>query len=260
MLTRLNARIDADESAKKQTLRKHRIRKFTRWGIAAAIAVLTVLFTLWCGIEKDEHVERYLTYINDSEEILPVILRDSTKVWLSQGARIDWSLTSSDKRVVKFVGNAYFCVAKDTLKPFVLSTKDVKVEVLGTTFSVESPENGNTTSVVLESGSVLLKSPEDVNLVLLKPDQKAICGGCGVSIEKISATAHVVGKYNNISLSDVTVDYILMHIKEMYGVTLMPMARYDQMKRYDINYKRTDSFKDVLEIVETVTETKFEIR
>lgn len=191
---------------------------------------------------------------------MPVILHDSTKVWLAQGARVDWNLSKTGIRAVNFSGNAYFCVAKDTLRPFILSTKDVKVEVLGTTFSVEAPEEGNTTSVVLESGSVRLKSLEDVNLVLLKPDQKAICGSCGVSIEKIAATAHVVGQYNNISLTDVTVDYLLIHMKEMYGVQLVPDGWYDQMKRYDINYKRTDSFDNVLEIIETVTETDFEIR
>lgn len=260
MLARLNARIDAEETAKKNLRRRKKACRRWWWGAAAAaICAIVSLFTLNNGPEEPQ-ADRYITFRNDKDEIMPVILQDSTKVWLAQGARVEWNISTQDRRVVRFSGNAYFCVAKDTLKPFVLTTKDVKVEVLGTTFSVESPAEGQTTSVVLESGSVRLKSLEDVNLVLLKPDQKAICGSGGVSIEKIAATAHVVGKYNNISLSDVTVDYLIMHTREMYGVTIAPKGKYDQMKRYDINYKRTDSAENVLEIIETVTKTDFEIR
>ena len=255
-LTRLNARIDADATASwKASVR--RSRQFYLCGMAAIICAVWAVFAYFYKGCDTAQPDTYITYINENEEIMPVILSDSTKVWLTQGACVDWNMSSPDTRRVRFSGNAYFCVAKDTLKPFIVSTKDVKIEVLGTTFSVESPATGHSTSVVLESGSVRLKSLEDVNLVFLKPDQRAVCNNCGVSIEKISATAHVVGKYNNISLKDVTVDYLLLHMREMYGVNLVPTCRYDKMKRYDINYKRTDSFEDVLEIMETVTGVVF---
>lgn len=260
MLARINARVDAEETARANRNRRKNFLRKCWWGAAAAVlCVVATWFSLIMEPEQQQ-ADKYITFRNDTEEIMPVILQDSTKVWLAHGARIDWNMSAKDRRIVRFSGNAYFCVAKDTLKPFILSTKDVKVEVLGTTFSVEAPSEGKATSVVLESGSVRLKSLEDVNLVLLKPDQKAVCGTCGVSIEKIAATAYVVGNYNNISLSDVTVDYLLIHMREMYGVNLVPMGKYDQMKRYDINYKRTDPFKAVLEIIETVTKTSFEIR
>lgn len=62
-------------------------------------------------------------------------LPDGSVVWLNSETKLTYpSQFASDKRLVSLEGEAYFEVAKDTKKPFVVQAGEIEVEVLGTSF------------------------------------------------------------------------------------------------------------------------------
>lgn len=98
-----------------------------------------------------------------------VILPDGTKVWLNASSSITFpTVFTTAKREVKITGEIYFEVAKNKEKPFVVDVNSKSlVEVLGTSFNINSYEDEENIKTTLLEGSV------KVNNVLLKPGEQA---------------------------------------------------------------------------------------
>ncbi len=70
---------------------------------------------------------------------ITTILPDGTHVKLNADSKIIVpSRFSGDRREVTLIGEAFFDVARDESKPFLINTENMKVEVLGTSFNVSA--------------------------------------------------------------------------------------------------------------------------
>lgn len=99
-------------------------------------------------------------------------LSDGTEVLLNSDSKISFPETFHHKtREVTVTGEAYFKVVKDE-KPFIVHLKDVKTEVLGTSFNVKNIPGANV-EVTLVEGSVNIVG-SDGRSSILKPNQQAI--------------------------------------------------------------------------------------
>lgn len=91
-----------------------------------------------------------------------VKLPDGSKVWLANGSRLFYPDRFHGKtRSVSLEGEAFFTVAKDDQKPFIVSIGDARVQVLGTEFSVVAYPGDNLTQIDLVSGSVRFDFPDN---------------------------------------------------------------------------------------------------
>ncbi|MCX6247578.1 MAG: FecR domain-containing protein [Bacteroidetes bacterium] len=102
-------------------------------------------------------------------------LPDGTSVTLNKGSVLEYpSFFKGKKRNVKLNGEAYFEVKHDDKKPFIISNGNVRVEVLGTSFYVNTQAASNTMEVILNSGSVAVYfEGGKENPLILKPGEKA---------------------------------------------------------------------------------------
>lgn len=100
-----------------------------------------------------------------------VLLADGTVVTLnsSSSLRFPFSFTGNT-REVELKGEAYFEVAKNAEKPFIVHTPNGDIRVLGTSFNVNTYESGKTTASLVEGSIKAVAGGEEV---LLKPDQEA---------------------------------------------------------------------------------------
>ena len=109
-------------------------------------------------------------------------LPDGTQVWLNSASRLTYPSTFSGlkTRSVTLSGEAYFEVAHDKSKPFVIVTGKQTAEVLGTHFNINSYEDEAAIKTTLLQGSI--KVTVNSNFEILKPGQEAAAS------EKISVT------------------------------------------------------------------------
>lgn len=266
LLVKLNDRIETEEeflNTKDMQCRRKSRRLFLGMASACA-AVLALVFMLTPAKDLFKHSEdRYMSFCNTADEVTAIVLNDGTKVWLDGGSLIRYSVdTDESERVVRLFGNAYFDVSRDTLRPFYVKTENIAVCVLGTAFSVETSGDGMRTKVILEKGSVKLQSLEGTNLVRLVPDQMAIYDAAedDISVKSFKATPYVVENYNKVAFAGVTLKDIMHHLSGMYGVNLSASQKFDPKKRYDLNYNRTDSLAQVLDIIDALTGVRLECR
>ncbi|GGB11644.1 FecR family protein [Puia dinghuensis] len=103
-------------------------------------------------------------------------LPDNTKVWLNAGSNIQYEKNFGiDNREVSLTGEAFFDVAPDAARPFVIHARKVDVRVLGTSFDLKSYPTDKTTEATLIKGSIeisIRSRPSDK--IILKPNEKLV--------------------------------------------------------------------------------------
>ncbi len=265
MLSRLNARIDAEESGGIFTVQsvRGRRRKATWLAAASVAAALVIGAGTYRHFRTDaDYFREYSAFTNISDDVSAMMLDDSTKVWLSRNSSILYGSTKGrSERIVKLTGEAYFDVHRDTLHPFVVKARGIEVKVLGTAFCVKSDSEAGKVSVLLERGSVRLQSPEGVGLVRLSPDQMAEFDAKTGDIEvtPMAAEPYIVQHYNKVTLQQVSIDGIISHIERMYGIKVQALSPVDTTKKYNLNYKRTDDAGELMEAVEELTGVRLKV-
>ncbi len=147
------------------------VSMLSSWKAVAAIVVLlvsaTAVFYLFPGPEM-------ITITADTgnmEQLLP----DGTTLTLFKGSEVAFPAQfSEDKREVKLEGEAYFVVKHDETKPFIVKGNSARIEVLGTSFNVNTEAGDDQLSVVLTSGKVSLYfKGHESDKIILHPGEKA---------------------------------------------------------------------------------------
>lgn len=130
--------------------------------IAAAVAVLAAVsyllyFTFTPGTNE----------VIAAGEIITHTLPDNTKVTINRGSGITWKDNyGKNTREVCLEGDAYFEVAQDREKPFVIETEALVVEVVGTSFYVDARPGASTAEVAVTSGTVQVTAETGSDAIL----------------------------------------------------------------------------------------------
>jgi ferric-dicitrate binding protein FerR (iron transport regulator) len=120
----------------------------------------------------------YATLTTPRAKQQQLVLDDGTKVWLNAASSIRFpSVFTANKRIVEVTGEAYFEVAKNPAKPFIVQVGGGEIEVLGTHFNVMAYDNENSVQTTLLEGSV--KFSKGSRSVMLKPGEQSRLGKDG---------------------------------------------------------------------------------
>ncbi len=121
-----------------------------KMAVAAAVLIAVSLIGYQVFNNSDRPGEML---VEAKQSVLTDTLPDGSVVTLNKESSISYlSKFKNNTRKVTLKGEAFFSVAPDRTKPFVIDVNDVQVVVVGTSFNIKS-NNGNTV-VVVESGIV----------------------------------------------------------------------------------------------------------
>ncbi|MBB5394702.1 FecR family protein [Mucilaginibacter sp. AK015] len=88
-------------------------------------------------------------------QVANLTLADGTKVWLNGGSKLSYpEAFRGDKRQITLTGEAFFEVAHDATKAFIVHTGDIKTQVLGTSFNVKAYPEDKFVKVDVATGKV----------------------------------------------------------------------------------------------------------
>jgi len=104
-----------------------------------------------------------------------VLLPDSTEVWLNAQSRLTYppDFNNGPLREVYLSGEAFFEVAKDGERPFIIHTDKINIKVLGTAFNLKSYPNDDKVETALIHGKIevtILDRPAEK--IVLHPNEK----------------------------------------------------------------------------------------
>jgi len=153
-------------------------------------------------------------------------LADNTVVWLNAGSRLVYPTTFAGKtREVLLFGEAYFEVAKNADKPFIVKTSDIQVKVLGTHFNVSAYAEDKVIQTVLQEGSVELRK-NDAGIfgerIVLKPNQMASFSKSTseTALYDVDASYYTLWTKGLLSFDEVDFDKILKKVERFYNITV----------------------------------------
>ncbi|TXD54094.1 MULTISPECIES: FecR family protein [unclassified Polaribacter] len=112
-------------------------------------------------------------------QVFRLVLSDSTIVWLNSDSKLKYPknfIKGLASREVVLEGEAFFKVAHNKNLPFIVNTKNLNIEVLGTTFNVSSYVEEQDIKTTLVTGSVKVKGTGNKmnTSLLLTPNHQAI--------------------------------------------------------------------------------------
>lgn len=152
--------------------------------IAAIFLVAIGISFLWLQDSETKDVKTVISTLNG--QMANVTLPDGTKVWLNSNTRLEFpTVFAKNKREIKMDGEAYFEVAHNARKPFLVHTpRKETVEVLGTKFYVEAYSNTENFETALMEGSVRVNSGN--GSFIISPLQRAVLKNGEMVVEKIT--------------------------------------------------------------------------
>lgn len=149
-------------------------------------------------------------------------LSDGTSIIVNGGSRAVYPVefTRSDCREVFIEGEAYFDVVRDTLRPFIVRTHSVNVEVLGTSFNISDYGSGEESRVVLVSGSVKASPVGSGDEYILKPDQMLSSDGDGFTLADVEVRRYVSWTEGVLFCRQEKLGDIARRLERYYGVSI----------------------------------------
>lgn len=155
-----------------------------------------------------------------------VVLPDSTVVYLNSESSLRYpSVFEGDIRNVELKGEAYFAVAKDLKKKFVVSAShSSQIEVLGTHFNVEAYEDEPDVSTTLVEGQVCFHFSDKDYLakkVVMKPGQRLVYSSTNgdVQLYATSCLSETAWKDGKIIFNNTPLDVALRMLEKRFNVT-----------------------------------------
>jgi transmembrane sensor len=128
----------------------HRISRF-----AAAAVTLVVLAAV--GMTSWYAAHQGTSYRTEVGQVRSVPLEDGSRIMLDTGSRVEVAVRANERRIDLIHGDAYFEVAKDPMRPFVVSVDRARVVAVGTQFYVERDDDG--LIVLVTEGKIRLERP-----------------------------------------------------------------------------------------------------
>lgn len=129
------------------------------FALAATVFVAVVGAGIWLWMQRG-------LYTTDIGEQRFITLADGSHIELNVRSRIRIHFTDAERRIDLLDGQAYFHVARDRARPFIVTSDSTRVRAVGTQFDVYRKKDGTTVTVlegtvaVLSNTLPLRNSPE----------------------------------------------------------------------------------------------------
>jgi transmembrane sensor len=164
-------------------------------------------------------------------------LPDGTTVWLNAASSITYPvLFTENTRTVTISGEAFLDIKKDKSKPFIVNTKNEKIQVLGTTFNINNYDDENISKTTLVDGAI------KVNTSVLQPGQQMqtniITGK--TNITKVDTDLAIAWKNGQFNFSGSSVETVMRQLSRWYNVEVeykgkIPERRFGGKISRDVN-------------------------
>lgn len=221
--------IKAFEEKHKQEKTTGTIRFFyTKLGRAAAsVALIGSFATSYLFLKNKQEqpnviISNYTSISTTKGQHKLIVLPDGSRVTLNALSSLTYpNHFRKDKRIVQLKGEAFFNVVKNPHQPFVVKTKDIQTQVLGTSFNIR--ELGKETKVAVVTGKVRVTATNKLDEQILTPNKMAIWRTTQKHLETVafSPKEEVQWKEKVLYFEEVPLDEVFKKLETVYHVQII---------------------------------------
>ncbi|MCR8668945.1 FecR domain-containing protein [Aestuariibaculum sp. M13] len=188
-----------------------------------------------------------------------VVLADGTKVYLNAVSSIKYPTQFNEgKRIVELEGEAYFEVAKDKTKPFMVKSGNQTIQVLGTHFNVQAYTNESFIKTTLLEGSVAVSYKDQKTI--LKPGQQAKVteNSSAILVNDVDAESAVAWKDGRFKFDNADLKTVMNQLERWYDIQVEYKGDIPDLK-FNGGTFMNKNLSEVLKVLE-LSNIKFEIK
>ncbi len=242
-------------------LRPKRKARLDQWmlRIAASLVIVSLLsYTVWYFTASHENQLEVIS----KDGIEKIILNDGSLVWMRGESKVMYYEKKDEgARYTTFEGEALFEVVKDVNHPFIVQCGDVKVKVLGTSFSIKT--NPDHVELTVLTGKVNLSSSANTEGIDVLPQEKVIYKSNG-EFEKLSTNQQEIASITkntdyNMQFTNNKMDDVIERIESKFNVSVKLSDKNIRNCRITVDF--TDqSLEKSLQLITEVLEVTYSIK
>lgn len=189
-----------------------------------------------------------------------LLLSDGTRIWLNSETEITYPTRFvGNKREITLIGEAFFEVAKNKEKPFIVNANGMEVKVLGTSFNVSCYTADKTISTTLIEGSVSVKT-ENKKTVTITPSEQFTYNrdDAKTDIRIVNTelfTSWINGEY---IFKDTALEEIVKKLQRWYDFSVNYEDESLKNNRYSLIVDRNTDIDHLLEVISYTSDIKLE--
>ena len=238
----------ADNQKKKRTV------SFRKIGYELAkIAAILIIF--WGGTKlfetntTEESIITYHTLYVPAGQRAELILPDSTRVWLNAHSKLIYPVSfGKGNRQVELNGEAYFDVVHNEKQPFIVKTRQMDIQVLGTEFNVTSYSSDFEVSLL--RGCIELSSPNLSSTYRMKEKEHIKLKNNKLIINNITDYDYFRWKEGLICFNNESVATIIEKLKLYYDINIETHNKKFLNSRYSGKFRTKDGIEQVLKVLQ----------
>ncbi|MFH5834270.1 FecR family protein [Halalkalibaculum sp. DA384] len=199
---------------------------------------------------EDEANPTYYETLDNQQKQLT--LSDGTQIRLNSNSKI-WipDRLSGNVREVRMTGEAYFDVAPNPDRPFVIHTKQTSIRVLGTAFNVKSLSTSKNVQVAVVEGEVSVSSSEKKkeNSVLLGKGQFGYLEEGEFSVENFGIENYLYWMKGRLVFENLNLDQVCTQLSRLYEVSCQIEDEALRNLKLSTNVSSASSLEKVLSVI-----------
>ena len=193
-------------------------------------------------------------------------LADGTGVWLNAGSSLRFPVSFSDStRQVFLEGEAYFDVSHNG-KPFIVSSGEMDIRVLGTSFNVSAYADDTEFKTTLVNGKVRVDYSGDSAFKkisrVLTPNNQAVLNLSAneISIAEVNTSTFTSWMEGKLEFSNEDLDIVMKRLARWYDFEYEFENMEAKGYHFSARLSSEENISTILEMLEMTSNVKFEVR
>jgi len=228
----------------------------------AAVAVVLIIATFTAiyfsgSLQRGQQMtaetgKKDITVLSAEQAITCVTLPDGSQLHINKGSRISYNKREFNrkKREIWLEGEAFFEVAKDPGRLFIIHNGNLQTVVRGTSFNVKAYNELEEMSIAVRTGKVEIRDNEKIIAELTPNEQLLYTKSGGKAQESVvdwqDAAAWMEGK---LVLQNAGINELLLRIKQLYNMEITLDKDVLKDERIVISFEKGTSFTDMMNAI-----------
>lgn len=211
-------------------------------------------------VPNNDRYTSFHIYSTTKQQIKKIILQDSTVITLNANSKIRVpAIFAKDKRdFILEEGEAFFNVKRDTSRPFIITALGLKVQVLGTSFNINSYKRNRNIKVTVATGKVRVSKGEEMLKELIAHEQLAFNKDRGnYTLSTVTDDELSDWQTGNVVLKDANFEELAQAVWNIYGLTIKCVNPNKDKYRYNITLRSDKTNEQILKLICAINDNQF---
>lgn len=228
----------------------------------AAILIISFGLAVFVNSKFDTNSDFVQTFSSEAGSVSSIELNDGSKIWLNSGSQLQFTEKSKKRVVASLTGEAYFEIAHDPGREFMVDVANIRIRDLGTKFNIKAYDTDDEITATLLEGKIDVQNVKGESLFEMNPsDHFSFRRSTDkYNLTKIDPSFVAAWKDGKFVFIDKNLREICNELEKWYDVQITISNSELESGKYTSILKRTTTISQMLEMLKVTTGLEYEIK